>query len=110
GQELQNFVREFRSYHGAGAPYRDAFKQRKGDQFLASWQTPVKEIVKSLVVICPALCCKMRRLPDKKSRVFVVLLEFDYREVVFRDKRGKLSVKLVASRARNTRVIVKLAA
>jgi hypothetical protein len=52
----------------------------------------------------------MRRLPDKKSRVFVVLLKFDYRKVVLLHERGKFPVKFVASRARNARVIVKVAA
>jgi hypothetical protein len=70
----------------------------------------VKEIVKNLVVICPAFCGKMRRLPDKKSRVFVVLLKFDYWKVVLLHELGKLPVKFVASRARNTGVIVKVAA
>jgi hypothetical protein len=70
----------------------------------------VKEIVKSAVIIYPAFCCEMRRLPDKKSRVFVVLLKFDYRKVVLLHERGKLPVKFVASRARNSGVIVKVAA
>ena len=70
----------------------------------------MKEIVKSAVIIYPAFCCEMRRLPDKKSRVFVVLLKFDYRKLVLLHERRKLLVKFVPSRARNTRVIVKLAA
>jgi hypothetical protein len=80
------------------------------DQFSASWQTPVKEIVKSAVVICPAFCCEMTLVPDKKSRVFVVLLKFDYRKTVLFHEHGKLPVKRVASRARNTRLIIKIAA
>ena len=86
------------------------FKHWKGDQFLALWQTPVEEIVKSPVIIRPASCCKMRLLPDKKSRVFVVVLKFDYRRVVSLHERGKLPVKLVAGRARDTRAIEKSAA
>jgi len=39
----------------------------------------------------------MRLMPDKKSRVFVVLLEFDYRKVILVHERGKLPVKFVAS-------------
>ena len=70
----------------------------------------MKEIVKGAVVICPAFCCEMTLVPDKKSRVFVVLLKFNYRKVVLLHERGKLPVKLVTSRARNTRVIVKIAA
>jgi len=80
------------------------------DHFSASWQTPVIEIVERAIVIRPAFCCKMRLVPDKKSRVFVVFLKFDYRKVVLLHERRKLPVKLVASRARNARVIVKLAA
>jgi hypothetical protein len=52
----------------------------------------------------------MRLVPDKKSRVLVMLLKFDYRKVILLHQRGKLSVELVASRARNTRVIVKIPA
>ena len=59
----------------------------------------MKEIVKRAVVICPAFCCEMTCVPDKKSRVFVVLLKFDYRKVVLLHERGKLPVKFVASRA-----------
>jgi hypothetical protein len=69
----------------------------------------MKEIVKGTVVICPAFCCEMTLVTDKKSRVFVVLLEFDYRKMVLLHERRKLPVKLVASRARNARVIVKVA-
>lgn len=81
----------------------------KGDHVLALWQTPVKEIVKGTVVICPAFCCEMTLVMDKKSWVFVVLLKFDYRKMVLLHERRKLPVKLVASRARNARVIVKVA-
>ena len=77
---------------------------------LVSWQTPVKEIVKGTVVICPAFCCEMRLVLDKKRRVFIVRLKFDYRKVVLLHERRKLPVKFVASRARNPGVIVKLAA
>ena len=69
----------------------------------------MKEIVKSPVVICPAFYCQMTLVTDKKSWVFVVLLKFDYRKVVLLHERGKLPVKLVTSRARNARVIVKIA-
>ena len=86
------------------------FEQWKDDQLLASWQTPVKEIVKGAVVICPAFCCEMTLVPDKKTRVFVVLLKLNYRKVVLLHDSGKLPVKLVTSRARNTGVIVKIAA
>ena len=75
-----------------------------------SWRTPVKEIVKSAVVICPAFRCEMTLVLDKKSWVLVVVLKFDYRKVVLLHKRGKLPVKFVTSRTRNTRVIVKIAA
>ena len=81
----------------------------ESDHLLALWQTPVKEIVKGAVVIRPAFCCEMTLVTDKKSRVFVVLLKFDYRKMVLLHERGKLPVKLVTSRARNTRVIVKVA-
>ena len=81
----------------------------KDDHFSASWQTAVIEVVKHLVVICPAFCCEMTLVTDKKSRVFVVLLKFDYRKMVLLHERGKLPVKLVTSRARNARVIVKIA-
>ena len=70
----------------------------------------MKEIVKSAIVIGPAFCCEMALVPDKKSWVFVVLLKFNYRKVVLLHERAKLPVKLVTSRARNTRVIVKIAA
>ena len=50
------------------------------DHFSASWQTSVKEIVKGTVVICPAFCCEMTLVTDKKSRVFVVLLKFELPE------------------------------
>lgn len=70
----------------------------------------MKEIVKGAVVICPAFRCEMTLVPDKKSRVFVVILKFNYRKVVLLHERGKLPVKLVTSRARNARVIVKIAA
>ena len=76
---------------------------------LALWQTPVKEIVKGTVVIYPAFCCEMTLVTDKKSRVFVVILKFNYRKMVSLHERRKLPVKLVASRARNARVIVKVA-
>ena len=69
----------------------------------------MKEIVKGAVVICPAFCCEMTLVTDKKSWVFVVLLKFDYRKMVLLHERRKLPVKLVASRARNARVIVKIA-
>ena len=69
----------------------------------------MKEIVKGTVVICPAFCCEMALVPDKKSWVFVVLLKFNYRKVVLFHERAKLPVKVVASRARNARVIVKVA-
>jgi len=69
----------------------------------------VKEIVKGTVVIYPAFCCEMTLVTDKKSRVFVVLLKFDYRKMVLFYERGKLPVKLVTRRARNARVIVKVA-
>jgi hypothetical protein len=75
------------------------FEQWKGGQFLSSWQTTVKEIVKSAVIICPAFCCEMTLMADKKSPIFVVLLKFDYRKVVLVHEREKFPVKLVASRA-----------
>ena len=77
---------------------------------LALWQTPMKEIVKGTVVIYPSFCCEMTLVTDKKSWVFVVLLKFDYRKMVLLHERRKLPVKFVASRARNARVIVKIAA
>jgi hypothetical protein len=52
----------------------------------------------------------MRLVLDKKRRVFIVLLKFDYRKLVLLHERRKLPVKFVASRARNAGVIVKLAA
>ena len=70
----------------------------------------MKEIVKGVIVICPAFCGEMRLVPDKKSRVLVMLLKLDYRNVILLHERGKLSVELVASRVRNTRVIVKIPA
>ena len=70
----------------------------------------MKEIVKGAVVIGPAFCCEMRLVLDKKSRILVVLLKFDYRKVVLLDERGKLPVKLVTSRARNARVVIKISA
>ena len=69
----------------------------------------MKEVVKGTVVICPTFCCEMALVTDKKSWVFVVLLKFDYRKMVLFYERGKLPVKLVARRARNARVIVKIA-
>ena len=69
----------------------------------------MKEIVKGTVVICPAFCCEMTLVTDKKSRVFVVLLKFDYRKMVLLYERGQLRVKRVTSRTRNARVIVKIA-
>jgi len=57
----------------------------------------MKEIVKGAVVICPAFCCEMTLVFDKESRVFVVLLKFEYRKVVLLHERAKLRVKLVAS-------------
>lgn len=85
------------------------FREMEGHQFSARWQTPVKKIVKSAVVICPAFRCKMGLLPDKKSRVFIVLLKFNYRKVVLPHERRKLLVELVASRARDTCVIIEVA-
>ena len=70
----------------------------------------MKEIVKGAVIIYPAFCCEMRRMPDQKSRVLVVFLKFDYRKLVLLHERRKFPVKFVASRALNARVIVKLAA
>jgi hypothetical protein len=52
----------------------------------------------------------MTLVTDKKSRVFVVLLKFNHRKVVSLHECGQLPVKLVASRARNAGVIVKVAA
>ena len=68
----------------------------------------MKEIVQGTVVICPAFCCEMTLVTDKKSWVFVVFLKFDYRKMVLLHERGKLPIKLVTSRAGNTRVIVKV--
>ena len=68
----------------------------------------MKEIVKGAVVICPAFCCEMTLVPDKKSRVFVVLLKFNYGKVVPFHVRAKFCVVVVASRARNSRMIVKV--
>ena len=69
----------------------------------------MKEIVKGTVVICPAFCCEMTLVTDKKSWVFVVFLKFDHRKMVLLHERGKLPVKLVTSRAGNAGVIVKVA-
>ena len=52
----------------------------------------------------------MTLVTDEENRVAVVILKFDYRKVVLLHERGKLPVKFVASRARNTRMIVKIAA
>src|SRR5262249_50376123 len=81
----------------------------KGDHLLPLWQTPVKEIVEGPVVIGPAFFRKMTLVTDEKSRVFVVLLKFNHRKMVFVHDRGKLPVKLVTSGAGNARVIIKIA-
>lgn len=76
---------------------------------LGARQAPVKEIIKSLVVIDPALCCEMTLVLDKKSRIFVVILKFDHGKVVLLHERRELPVKFIAGRARNARMIVKVA-
>jgi hypothetical protein len=40
----------------------------------------------------------MTLVTDKKSRVFVVVLKFDYRKMVLLHERGQLRVKRVTSR------------
>jgi hypothetical protein len=47
------------------------------DQFSASWQTPVKEIVKSAVVIDPAFGSEVTLVKVKKSRVLIMRLKFN---------------------------------
>jgi hypothetical protein len=63
---------------------------------LPAWQTPVKKIVKSLVVVDPAFCSKVRLLSDKKEWIFVVVLKVNQRKMVLLDEGGKLPVKLLA--------------
>ena len=50
----------------------------------------------------------MTFMTNKKSRIFVVLLKFNYGKVVPFHEHAKLFVVVVASRARNSCMIVKV--
>jgi len=42
----------------------------------ASWRAPMKEIIKSAIVIHPAFGCEMTFVTDKKGWVLIVCLKF----------------------------------
>ena len=52
-------------------------QRMEDDQFSASWQTPVKEIIKRTIVIDPALRSQVTLVKVEKSWVFIVALKFN---------------------------------
>src|SRR5262249_2247724 len=83
-------------------------RQPKDDRRSATWQTAVKEIIERAIIIHPAFCSEMTSVTDQESRVFIVRLKFSYGKVVLFHKCSQLCVIVVASRARNPRVVVKI--
>jgi hypothetical protein len=76
----------------------------------ASWRAPMKEIIKSAIVIHPAFGCEMTFVTDKKGWVLIVSLKFHQREMISPHQCLKLHVIIFASRPRDARVVVKISA
>jgi len=81
---------------------------KEDDQFSASWQTAMKEIIERAIIIHPAFCSEMTCVTDQESRVFIVRLKFNYWKVIPFHKCAQLYVIVVASRAGNPRMLVKI--
>ena len=59
----------------------------------------MKKIVKGTVVICPTFCCEVTLVPDKKSRVFVVLVTVSHCYYGYTVRGGPEEVGRAAGRA-----------
>ena len=71
---------------------------KEDDQFSASWQTAMKEIIERAIIIHPAFCSEMTCVTDQETCVFVVFLKFDYGKVVPLYERAQLCVIVISGR------------
>ena len=69
----------------------------------------MKKIIKDAIVIYPAFRSEVTLMTNQESRILVVIFKFNYGKVVSLHECAKFCVIIIASRARNPCVIVKLA-